>query len=207
MRTASRGKTVRSFFWVVVAASAFSVGCVGMNDELTRVLSPTTASSRTDGRTARAAYDAGYQVGSRDADRDWRPDYTRHRDRYDWSSERSFATGYRDGFEQHARRGDRYGDDDDQGDRRYDSQASVPSWLVGDFHGWNELSGDDVGLTVHPNASVVLSLGDRTRQGVYRDGRVFFRPNGSFAVTRTKGGIRFTKADDPRNTSYLRRTD
>jgi len=207
MRIECRSLVARCFAIVAIAAtSAISAGCVGIDQEIARVLAPSSGSA-VDRSAARAAYDGGYQYGRRDADRDARADYTRHRGRYDWSTERAFASGYGDGYEQQARSSSRRGDDDEGEDRDYDSVAAVPAWLVGDFQGWNELSGADVGLTVYPNASVVLVSGDRSRQGVYRNGQVYLRNSGSWAVTRTRGGIRFTKADDSRNTSYLRRTD
>ena len=192
----------------IVAASAIGVGCVGMDQDLARILTPSSGSS-VDRGAARAAYDLGYQDGSRDSERERRADYTRHRDSYDWSTERAFASGYRDGYEEQAQRAasSRRSDYEDDDDRRHDSVAAVPSWLVGDFRGWNELSGTDVGLTVYPNAAVVLVSGERTRQGVYRDGRVYLRNSGAWAVTRARNGIRFTKADDERNTSYLRRSE
>ena len=192
----------------ITAASAIGIGCVGMDRELARVLAPPRGST-VDRSDSRAAYDLGYQDGSRDYDRDKRADYTRYRGSYDWSTERDFASGYRAGYEQQAQRSasSRRGDLEDDDERGYDSVAAVPSWLVGGFRGWNEFSGAEVGLTVYPNAAVVLVSGDRTRQGVYRDGQVYLRNSGAYAVTRARNGIRFTKAGDERNTSYLRRTD
>ena len=191
----------------IATASPIGVGCVGMDQDLARILAPSSGST-VDRGAARAAYDLGYQDGRRDYDRERRADYTRYRNSYDWSTERAFASGYRDGYEQQAQRSasSRRGDED--GDERgYDSVSAVPSWLVGDFRGWNESSGADLALTVYPNAAVVLVSGDRTRQGVYRDGQVYLRKSGTYAVTRVRNGIRFTKAGDERNTSYLRRTD
>jgi len=172
------------------------------------------AASRGDA-SAQRAYQAGYAAGQRDDQRELRADYERHQSAYDWSTERAFAAGYRDGYGQRdggyveapGRRS--WSDGDDQGEdeeRRGHVVGAVPEWLVGAYRGWNEAYESDVALTIRPNASVLLVTDGRERNGVYSGGQVRFR-NDAYVVTRVHDGIRCTSVDDARNRLYLRRVD
>jgi hypothetical protein len=196
----------------LAAATSIELGCA-TPDFVGSTLGRPTA-PRSD-ESARRAYEAGYEAGRHDDQRDLRADYTRYQRAYDWSTERAFATGYRDGYGRHddrygsadprARSEDDQGEDEDEGRRGYVSRA-VPEWLVGDYRGWNEAYESDVALSIHPNASVLLVADGRERKGVYSDGQVRFR-NGAYVVTRVRDGIRCTSVDDSRNRLYLRRVD
>jgi hypothetical protein len=208
MRIASGRRAAALLLGLSLAASTpIGLGCA-MDPNLMSVL--TAPVERSDDDSGRTAYEAGYAAGVRDDQRQRRADYTRHQEAYDWNTERAFATGYRDGY---AGEADRYGSsgndgrygEDDGGDR-YGMSPAVPTWLIGDYRGWDESYGVDVALSIHRDASVLFVAGGRQRQGFYRGGQVHLR-NGAYAVTRVRDGIRFTHVEDARNTVYLRRTD
>ena len=200
--------------WAAALLLGLAIGAGGCAtpDFVGSMLGRPPAASRGD--SAQRAYQAGYAAGQRDDQRELRPDYARHQNAYDWSTERAFADGYRDGYgrrdEGYVEAPGRSRSDDDPGedeDGRGRVMRAVPDWLVGDFRGGNDGYESDVELlSIHPNASVVLVRDGRERQGVYSDGTVRFRHD-AYVVTRAHDGIRFTSVDDSRDTVYLRRSD
>lgn len=84
-----------------------------------------------------------------------------------------------------------------------------PSWMTGEFNGYNRLYDSDINLTVSNNGSVTARIrsnnGQRTTQyGVYRDGR--FSLGGTwFEAARTDDGIRTYQVNDRNNWMEYRR--
>ena len=148
------------------------------------------------GEPSEWAYDEGYRYGRRDWARDRLPDPRAHDAGFDWSARRSFASGYRDGYEGRSHRDD----------VPYAALHPVPAWLVGGFRGRSPLHDMDVALAVEPDGSARVRAGRDRHSGVYRDGTLHL-PTGSYAVTRVRRGVRLTQCEDPRNTFVLRRVD
>jgi len=204
-----RNSTTRNAAALLIGLLVLAGGCA-MEGNYLPVLTLPSAHDDADQR----AYALGHQLGRRDDQRELRADYRRHHEAYDVVTEPVFEMGYRDGY---AGRPSRYastqdrgwyqGDDDEYEDQRARVSRGVPDWLVGDYHGWHEAYQTDVALTVYPDAKVVLVSRGKTRQGVYRSGRVHLKnANVAYAVTQARHGIRFTQVGDAHNTVYLKRT-
>ena len=144
----------------------------------------------------RAGYDQGYRRGYGDAGSGRRPDYTRWRGEFDGTTVRTFASGYRDGYER-AQGVQRRGDP---------GVGSVPGWAVGTFRGVSQRFGEGVQLTVYPDGRAQVWADDDRYGGVLQDGYLRTR-KGTFEVSRARRGIRLTQMDDRRNSIRLDRID
>lgn len=76
-----------------VAPLALGSGCAQTREVAQIMTAPVGATD-----DAERAYDNGYRLGRRDAQREQPADPTRYADRYTPATERSFATGFRDGY-------------------------------------------------------------------------------------------------------------
>jgi len=210
---ASRRATAIPFALLLGSFLAFAPGCA-IDPNLGSILTqPAPQRSQRDEYAARRAYEAGFEAGRRDDQRELRGDYTRWERSYDWSTERAFAAGYRDGY---AGASDRYGSKELRGgsdrehehddDDRADVQSAVPSWLVGDYRGWSEPNEANVAVSVRPNSSVLLVSNGRQSRGVYRGGQVHFG-SAAYVVKRLHDGVRFTHVGDSRRRLVLQRLD
>jgi hypothetical protein len=76
-----------------LAPLAIAPGCAQTREVAQIMTAPVGATD-----DAERAYDNGHRLGSRDAKREQPADYTRYAERYTPATERSFATGFRDGY-------------------------------------------------------------------------------------------------------------
>jgi hypothetical protein len=200
MDSLSRSKAPALAAAASLAALLAGSGCAMDGSLLDPVLSPVVAGGGREDAATWQAYEEGFRLGRRDWERHRSPDYTRHEEAFDWSSERAFASGYRDAYEGRSHRSER-------GSGVWPSaRAPVPEWLVGGFRGWSERSEEGVSLAVEPDGSTRLSTGGRRHSGVYEGGAIRLR-SGTYAVARLRNGVRLTQLEDPRNTLVLRRVE
>lgn len=76
-----------------LAPLALASGCAQTREVAEIMTAPAGASDESE-----RAYDDGYRIGRRDAQREQPADYTRYAERYTPATERSFSTGFRDGY-------------------------------------------------------------------------------------------------------------
>jgi len=148
-----------------------------------------------DGGSIDPVYDDGYSRGWEDREEGRTPEYDRWQGEYDRASERSFRTGYADGYQ---RRPHRYGE------TAPDVAPVVPDWLAGEFRGWDEEANVEVVLQVRRDGGATLTGGGRSQGGVYRDGRLELR-KGAWRVQRVRGGVEIAPEWDPGSRVVLQR--
>lgn len=90
--------------------------------------------------------------------------------------------------------------------KKHDSNDDVPSWLVGQFEGYNTLQRSDMELTVSPSGAVSGQvMGQGAIYGVYRDGRIEIGDT-RYDLEKKGSGFILTQHDNPDNVIVYHRS-